>query len=93
MKKLIFGITTILLFVFVSAIVVIHVPHTDPEGAKRVLIESGYSNVSIGGYGWFSGEAGDAYRTNFTATSPNGMSVSGCVTHGMLSQSSTIRLN
>ena len=64
---------------------------TDPEGAKRVLENQGYTNVEITGWKPFSGDKNDFYETGFRAKSPNGMTVEGTVTKGLLFKGSTIR--
>ena len=77
---------------FISAIVFL-ASCTDPSGAKRVLEDAGYKDVTTGGYGWFNGDKNDSYKTNFKATSPSGKKVTGCVTRGMFFKGYTIRLN
>jgi len=65
---------------------------TDEKGAKKTLENSGYTNVSVGGYGLFGGSKDDVYCTKFTATSPNGNRVTGVVTSGWF-KGHTIRLD
>ena len=60
--------------------------------AERILEENGYTNIDVGGYGFLSCSDDDVFRTNFTATSPNGKRVSGTVCSGLL-KSSTIRFD
>ena len=66
---------------------------TDPDNARRVLEDNGYTEVQTGGYAAFSCDAkSDTYATAFAAKSPNGRLVSGAVCKGLL-KGSTIRLN
>lgn len=65
---------------------------TDEKGAKRTLEVSGYKPINVGGYGWLSGSKDDVFKTKFTAISPSGYKVSGCVTKGIF-KGSTIRLD
>lgn len=74
-------------------VLVIAVPHTDEEGARKALIHSGYKPISVGGYDFFGGGKDDFYKTKFTAVAPNGDVVSGCVTKGAWGKGSTVRLN
>lgn len=55
---------------------------TKPGATERILTEQGYTNIDAGGYGWLSCGQDDAFRTNFTATAPNGKRVSGTVCSG-----------
>ena len=66
---------------------------TDPESARRVLTESGYTDIQITGYRAFGGSESDWYITEFRATSPNGNRVSGVVTKGAWRKGNTIRLD
>jgi hypothetical protein len=64
---------------------------TDPDGAVKVLSDNGFSNIKTGGYGWLScSSKEDVYKTEFTATSPNGSQVKGAVCKGFW-KGSTIR--
>lgn len=63
---------------------------TDPITAKRILENSGYTNIYIGGYDMWSCSEDDSFHTEFTATSPNGNYVRGVVCSDML-KGATIR--
>lgn len=64
---------------------------TDPDGAVKVLSDNGFTKIQTGGYAWLScGSKDDIYRTEFTATSPNGSLVKGAVCKGIW-KGSTIR--
>ena len=65
---------------------------TDPEGATRVLKASGYSNIEMTGYRWFAGSKEDSFNTGFSATTPTGERVTGCVTSGPF-KGHTIRID
>lgn len=66
---------------------------TNPEGAKKALLDAGYTNVKTGGYDPFACGENDFYATKFSATSPNGKrKVTGCVCQGVL-KGKTIRLD
>ena len=64
----------------------------DPEGATKVLQANGYKNITITGYKWFNGTK-DFYNTGFVAVSPNGTTVSGYVSRGIIFKGSTIRFD
>lgn len=65
---------------------------TRPDVAMRVLSENGYTNIEITGYRFFMCGEGDQFATGFTATSPNGTFVSGCVCSGWM-KGATIRFD
>lgn len=65
---------------------------TDPEGARRTLVNNGYTNVQTTGRAWFSCGDKDSYATAFTATAPGGQKVSGAVCSGWL-KGNTIRFD
>jgi hypothetical protein len=65
---------------------------TDEKGARRVLQQNGYTNITITGYRPFMGSEDDQYSTGFTAISPSGQRVSGSVCSGVL-KGSTIRFD
>jgi len=85
----VFGLTIILSIILTFAIV----DKTDVKGASSVLIHSGYTPISVGGYDFWNGGKNDFYKTKFTAKAPNGDIVTGCVTKGLFGKGSTIRLN
>ena len=64
----------------------------DPQGATKVLQANGYKNITITGYKWFNGTK-DFYNTGFVAVSPNGTTVSGYVSRGIIFKGSTIRFD
>lgn len=66
---------------------------TDSAGATRVLQASGFTQIKITGYRWFTGGKGDFYHTGFQAKSPSGQIVTGTVTSGLIFKSSTIRFD
>lgn len=65
---------------------------TDPDTARRVLAENGYTDIQIGGYAAWSCSEGDDYATEFTATSPVGRPVRGAVCSGWF-KGATIRFD
>jgi hypothetical protein len=64
---------------------------TNPDGANRVLYKNGYTDIVITGYQWGMCGQDDTYATGFTAKSPAGIQVKGCVCQGMFFMGSTIR--
>jgi len=68
---------------------------TDEPRTKRVLEQSGYTNVKITGYRFFGCGEDDDCATGFIATAPNGDIVSGVVCSGFysFSKGATIRLD
>ena len=65
---------------------------TDESGARKTLERSGYKPIEVGGYGWFAGSKDDVFVTKFKAVSPNGETVTGCVTKGWF-KGNTIRVD
>ena len=63
---------------------------TDESGAKKALERNGYKPISVGGYGWLAGSKDDVYVTKFKAVAPNGDTVTGCVTRGLI-KGNTVR--
>lgn len=64
---------------------------TEPDNARQILVNQGYTNIEITGYRWFScGE--DTFSTGFKAISPAGHPVSGVICAGWM-KDSTIRLD
>lgn len=55
---------------------------SDPDGAKRVLAEQGYSQIETDGFDWFACPKDDTYATAFVARGPNGLMVHGTVCRG-----------
>lgn len=60
--------------------------------AERILTEQGYTNIEAGGYGWLSCSEDDVFKTEFTATSPAGKTVTGTVCSGWF-KGGTIRFD
>ena len=89
MKSKLYAIAAIIIAIYCISMIF---PHgcIKPDETKRVLVESGYSNVEITGWRAFAGE--DFYATGFRATSLNGKTVTGVVTSGFL-KGNTIRLD
>lgn len=52
---------------------------TRPNEAERVLSDSGYTNIEIGGYDFFGCGKDDTFATSFKAVSPSGTKVNGVV--------------
>ena len=73
-------------FTFIALIIIVGLsililPHcTDEKGTKKVLEKNHYKPLEIGGYGWWYGGRDELYRTKFKAISPNGDTITGCVT-------------
>lgn len=66
---------------------------TDPDGAKRVLEQSGYKQVEITGWRPMAASEDEDFATGFRATAPNGSKITGTVTRGLLFKGNTIRLD
>ena len=67
---------------------------SDNEGATRVLLDAGYTDVKADGYAFWGGcGEDDTYVTKFTAKGPTGRPVSGVVCSGLFFKNSTIRLD
>jgi hypothetical protein len=65
---------------------------TRADDSRRVLEQSGYSQVEITGWRPFAAGHDDTFSTGFRAKAPNGQTVTGAVTSGFL-KGSTIRLD
>lgn len=79
----------------VAVCVLLNTPNlgcTRSADAKRILEQSGYTNVEITGYRPFMAGNGDTFSTGFKAKAPNGQIVTGAVTGGWI-KGSTIRLD
>jgi hypothetical protein len=63
----------------------------DKETANRVLENNGYTNIELTGYKAFCCSEDDTFSTGFTATAPNGKTVSGCVCSTVYTKGATIR--
>jgi hypothetical protein len=75
-------------FVLIAALLVAGC--TAPDSAKEVLEKQGYTNLEVGGYGWFACSEDDWFATQFKGTSPTGDTVEGTVCKGVF-KGSTIR--
>lgn len=66
---------------------------TNPSGAKKALIDSGYHPIEVKGYGWFDCSESDVYATRFKAYSADCTRVvTGCVCQGFF-KGKTVRLD
>lgn len=63
---------------------------TNPDAAREILNNHGYTNIQIEGYDFFGCSKDDIYRTKFSASKGQGK-VNGVVCGGLL-KGSTIRL-
>lgn len=63
---------------------------TDKPSAERTLTRAGYTDIDVGGYGFFACGEDDTFSTNFTAKNPQGQQVEGTVCGGWLKKD-TIR--
>lgn len=54
---------------------------TDPDGARKALLDDGVEPVEVGGYAWFSCGKGDVYATRFKGTR-EGRPIEGAVCSG-----------
>jgi len=62
----------------------------DHDGSMKALRGSGYTDITLGKYDFFSCGQGDAFSTHFKAKNPLGQVVEGTVCCGLL-KSCTIR--
>ena len=65
---------------------------TNQGRALRTLTDAGYSNIELGGYGWFACSEDDTFATVFQATGPSGKPVKGTVCNGFF-KGATIRFD
>lgn len=66
----------------------------DPEGARKVLENAGYTEITTGKNEWFAcGGDGDIFNTAFTARTSPTTTAAGVVCRGFLLKRSTIRFN
>lgn len=75
----------------IMAIAILFSGCTNKDDAEKALISSGYSDIKITGYNFFSCSRDDFYHTGFTAKNVNGIKVSGTVCSGFLFKNSTVR--
>ncbi len=57
---------------------------TDEANSRRTLEAQGFKEIQLGGYSVFGCGKDDNFATEFTATNPAGMRVSGVVCCGLL---------
>lgn len=81
MKKILLAVT---LAMFVGCA-------SNPSGAEQVLLDAGYTSITIEGLAPLSCGKEDFYRTSFTAIGPTGRPVSGAVCAGLFFKGATIR--
>lgn len=65
---------------------------TNPDGAREVLLDAGYTNVTTEGYDPWGCGKDDDLATKFRATGPTGRPVQGVVCEGLFLKNSTIRI-
>lgn len=63
---------------------------TDDSRTRQTLEDSGFTEVTVGGYDFFACSKDDTYHTSFTAKNSRGKVVSGTVCCGVL-KSCTVR--
>lgn len=69
------------------------VPHSNPGEARRVLEDSGYSDVKIDAMPRIWGRGENWYATGFEATSASGHRVTGMVTGGLFFAPNVIHID
>jgi hypothetical protein len=80
-------------FILAATITALCVACTQPDHAKKILEDQGYTDVRMDGYDWLNCSKDDVYHDKFTAKSPAGKKVSGVVCAGLLFKGATIRLD
>lgn len=65
---------------------------TNEKASIRVLESAGYTQIKMGGYGWFACGEDDIFATKFSAVGPNGHLVTGVVCAGWF-KGNTIRID
>ena len=63
---------------------------TDEDGARRILQQNGYKDITITGSRWDMRGRDDVYVTGFEATSPSGTRISGAVCRGLFKGSTIV---
>ena len=66
---------------------------TQPEKAKRLLEDQGYSEVRITGYNWWACSDDDTFHTGFVGKTPAGRQAKGTVCAGLFFKGATIRFD
>lgn len=77
------GLSSIITLVTILGVLASSVGYADPEGAKALLTDEGYTDVVITGRQW-SGCDNNLYRTKFTAKNSRGIKVHGLVCKGIM---------
>lgn len=81
-------------YLTLAAVALLATACVEPDKAKRVLEDAGYTNVTTGGYALWSCSDKDFFATSFTATSrATGRIVTGAVCSGLMFKNTTIRLD
>lgn len=57
---------------------------SDADRSREVLLDQGFTNISVGGHSYFGCSDDGTYCTEFTAVGPTGRHVSGAVGCGYL---------
>lgn len=83
----------ILVLAIIGWLVIGPVACSDETTAKRVLAQSGYTDVRTTGYRYFGCSQDDGMHTGFEALGPGGTKVSGVVCSGIFFKGYTIRLD
>lgn len=65
---------------------------TNPDGAREVLLDAGYTQVQTDGYDAWACSDDDTYATRFRAIGPTGRPTQGVVCEGLFLKDATIRL-
>lgn len=86
------GVTWLVIAVVLFLLSVIMWPRDDPNGARRVLEDAGYTQIIIAGPRLYGCSKEDWWRTGFAAKGPTGNNVTGVVCAGWL-KGATIRFN
>lgn len=81
-------------YIALASLAVLATACTEPEKAKRVLEDAGYTDVKTGGYAMWACSEKDHFKTSFTAISHAiGRPVKGAVCSGLMFKNTTIRLD
>jgi hypothetical protein len=64
---------------------------TNPNKAKNLLDDLGFTDIEITGYRWFACSKEDLYHTGFIARGPSGKRISGTVCDGWILRNATVR--
>ena len=86
------GLLTLGIFILLLIIVCQNCSCTNASGARQVLQQNGYTNITITGYSAFCCGSDDTFSTGFVAINPAGIKVKGCVCESF-GKGRTIRFN